>query len=84
MKKKSSRIVALVLTLCMVFFGLPVAAMAEGNVAQIEGGKAYTTLNEAITKAQDGETVRLLTDTSLSSYIPIEKSIKLDLSLIHI
>lgn len=80
MKKKSSRIVALVLTLCMVFFGLPVAAMAEGNVAQIEGGKAYTTLNEAITKAQDGETVRLLTDTSLSSYIPIEKSIKLDIN----
>lgn len=30
MKKKSSRIVALVLTLCMVFFGLPVTAMAEG------------------------------------------------------
>lgn len=80
MKKKSSRIVALVLTLCMVFFGLPVAAMAEGNVAQIEGGKAYTTLNEAITKAQDGETVRLLTDTSLSSYINIQKSIKLDIN----
>lgn len=80
MKKKSSRIVALVLTLCMVFFGLPVAAMAEGNVAQIEGGKTYTTLNEAITKAQDGETVRLLTDTILSSYIPIEKSIKLDIN----
>lgn len=80
MKKKSSRIVALVLTLCMVFFGLPVAAMAEGNVAQIEGGEAYTTLNEAITKAQDGETVRLLTNTSLSSYIPIEKSIKLDIN----
>ncbi len=80
MKKKSSRIVALVLTLCMVFFGLPVAAMAEGNVAQIEGGKAYTTLNEAITEAQDGETVRLLTNTSLSSYIPIEKSIKLDIN----
>lgn len=80
MKKKSSRIVALVLTLCMVFFGLPVAAMAEGNVAQIEGGKAYTTLNEAITKAQDGETVRLLTNTSLSSYINIQKSIKLDIN----
>lgn len=80
MKKKSSRIVALVLTLCMVFFGLPVAAMAEGNVAQIEGGKAYTTLNEAITEAQDGETVRLLTDTSLSSYINIQKSIKLDIN----
>ena len=75
MKKKSSRIVALVLTLCMVFFGLPVAAMAEGNVAQIEGGEAYTTLNEAITEAQDGETVRLLTNTILSSYINIQKSI---------
>lgn len=80
MKKKSSRIVALVLTLCMVFFGLPVAAMAEGNVAQIEGGKAYTTLNEAIKNAKEGQTVRLLTDTSLSSYIPIEKSIKLDIN----
>ena len=80
MKKKSSRIVALVLTLCMVFFGLPVAAMAEGNVAQIEGGEAYTTLNEAITEAQDGETVRLLTDTNLSSYINIQKSIKLDIN----
>lgn len=80
MKKKSSRIVALVLTLCMVFFGLPVAAMAEGNVAQIEGGKVYTTLNEAITEAQDGQTVRLLTNTSLSSYIRIQESIKLDIN----
>lgn len=80
MKKKSSRIVALVLTLCMVFFGLPVAAMAEEKVAQIEGGNAYTTLSEAIKNAKEGQTVRLLTDTSLSSYISIQKSIKLDIN----
>lgn len=80
MKKKSSRIVALVLTLCMVFFGLPVTAMAEEQVAEIEGGSSYTTLSEAITDAQAGQTVRLLTNTSLSSYIHIRESIKLDIN----
>ena len=80
MKKKSSRIVALVLTLCMVFFGLPVTAMAEEKVAEIEGGSSYTTLSDAITNAEDGQTVRLLTDTSLSSYIRIQESIKLDIN----
>ena len=80
MKKKSSRIVALVLTLCMVFFGLPVTAMADGKVAQIVGGNAYTTLSEAITNAKEGQTVRLLTNTSLSSYIHIRESIKLDIN----
>lgn len=48
MKKKSSRIVALVLTLCMVFFGLPVTAMAEGNDVVSYNGKTYSTIADAV------------------------------------
>ena len=59
MKKKSSRIVALVLTLCMVFFGLPVAAMAAGSV--ITAGAADE-LIDALKEAKDGDTVRLTKD----------------------
>lgn len=80
MKKKSSRIVALVLTLCMVFFGLPVTAMAEEQVAEIEGGSSYTTLSDAITNAEDGQTIRLMNDTNLDTSLAITKSLTLDLN----
>ena len=59
MKKKSSRIAALVLTLCMVFFGLPVAAMAAGSV--IMAGTADELIT-ALAEAEDGDTVRLTKD----------------------
>ncbi len=56
MKKKSSRIVALVLTLCMVFFGLPVAAMAEGNdVVSYNGGTPTNQVAATVTTSA-GET----------------------------
>lgn len=57
MKKKSSRIVALVLTLCMVFFGLPVSAFA-----------ADVSTAEALTKAfTEGGEYQLTTDITVTT-----------------
>lgn len=55
MKKLLAIMLALVMVLAMV------PAFAEGDVAQIDGAK-YTTLDEAITAAKDGETIELLAD----------------------
>ena len=63
MKKKSSRIVALVLTLCMVFFGLPVAAMAEGSVVEVNNPQALT---EAVNNAKAGDVIRLTGDIEVT------------------
>ena len=60
MKKKSSRIVALVLTLCMVFFGLPVTAMAEGRLPSADNGVIKLTEDVSVATLpleESGETV---------------------------
>lgn len=53
MKKKSSRIVALVLTLCMVFFGLPVTAMANENDVVSYNGATYSTIADAVAEIHE-------------------------------
>lgn len=51
---------------------------AEGDVAQI-GDTTYATLNAAISAANDGETIELLSDASLSTIaFPAEKTITVD------
>lgn len=77
MKKKSSRIAALLLTLCMVFFGLPVAAMAEGSVVEVD---TLQELTDAVNNAEDGQTIRLMNDTNLDTSLAITKSLTLDLN----
>lgn len=53
---------------------------AEKNVAQI-GDVAYTSLNEAISAAKDGETVTLLSDTTMGKTGRVDgESITLDLN----
>ncbi len=46
-------------------------------VAQI-GATKYTTLAAAIADAQDGDTVKLLTDVTVSAFVDVSKSITLD------
>lgn len=65
MKKK---LTAMLLIMSMVCTFLPVSAMAEeaaGNEAAI-GDVQYATLEEAIQKANDGETITLLSDANIS------------------
>lgn len=73
MKKKSSRIVALVLTLCMVFFGLPVSAFA-----------ADVSTAEALTKAfTEGGEYQLTADIPVGtkqSWVINGKNVVLDLN----
>lgn len=79
MKKKSSRIVALVLTLCMVFFGLPVAAMAEGGVSI--NGTPYESIAAAIKEADDNDVIEINESIVLNDPLTIQnKSIVLDLN----
>lgn len=56
-----------------------VKPLSEVAVAKTADGKMHTTLAEAITAANDGETVVLLKDTSISQQQTISKSLTLDL-----
>lgn len=85
MKRK---LCSVLLALCMVLTLLPVSAMAEDRapaeaepeyVAQI-GNQGYATLAEAVEKANDGDTITLLSDTTVSTPIVINKTLTLNLN----
>lgn len=60
------RLLATLLTLCMVLTMLPTAAFAaDGDVAQI-GDTTYATLDEAVEAAEEGATIELLQDCELT------------------
>ena len=64
MKKFTKRILSTFVALMMVFSLLPAAAFAaEGDVAKI-GDTGYTTLDAAISEAEDGATIELLGDAT--------------------
>lgn len=70
MRKKSSRFGALLLTLCMVFFGLPASAMAETAV-QV---RTWEELKNAVESAAVGET----TVIRMTEDIVVEESMTVD------
>ena len=74
------KLLVLMLTVVMLFaFGTVAvfASEAEEKAATVNGTE-YTTIAEAITAAQAGETVTLLRDVTLSEILVINKSIILD------
>ncbi len=79
------RLLALALTLAMVLSVMPVTALAEGDltaVAQIDNTE-YTSLDEALTKVQNGETIKILAAARVDrteTYEITGKSITLDLN----
>lgn len=84
MKQRPVRkLLALVLSLLLVFAFTPAAFAEEGNVAKnATTGVEYTKLSEAIRQAGDGDQIELLSDTSKSRtgiYIGSNKNITLDL-----
>ena len=65
-KKLTSRLLSILVSLCMVLALFPTTAFAaEGDVAQI-GDQTYKTLDEAIEAAEDGATIELLADATTS------------------
>ena len=60
-----AKFLSVLLALTMVLSLLPTAALAEDDedVAEINGTK-YATLDEAVSKAQDEQTIKLLNDAS--------------------
>lgn len=85
------RISALILAFCMVLALMPATALAEGtgNVAKI-GDTEYDTLQAAVERAQNGDTITLIADVvlepkdgeknTLSPLITIDKDLTLDLA----
>lgn len=81
MKKLLSTIMALVMLLSLV----PMAVVAEGvefteanSEAQING-LYYETLDDAVSKVADGDTIKLVKDVTGQVVIPADKTITLDL-----
>ena len=70
------KLFAACLSLCLAAALFAVPAFAAGDVAQVEGGQAYGTLQEAIDEAQTSGKVTLLKDIT----IPAGKSIELVLN----
>ena len=70
MKKTLAIMLALIMVLAMI------PAFAEGEVAQI-GGTKYATLDEAIEKAKDGETIELLADCETAG-MNLSKNLTID------
>lgn len=70
--------VCLALCLAMALFAVPV--FAEGDVAQVEDGQAYGTLQAAIDAVQTSGKVTLVQDTQEDITIPEDKKIELVLN----
>lgn len=60
------RLLASFLAAAMMLTMAPFAFAAEGDVAEVNG-TGYSTLDEAINTAQEGQTIKLLTDASAST-----------------
>lgn len=78
-----TRIFSILMTCAMLLSLLPATAIAaEGDVAEVNG-TGYGTLAGAVEAAASGQTVKMLTDTDISTTglkIPIDKSLTLDLN----
>ena len=65
-KKLTSRLLSVLVSLCMVLALVPTTAFAEeGDVARI-GGQTYATLDAAIEVAAEGSTIELLQDGEIT------------------
>ena len=74
------KLFAVCLSLCLAVALFAVPAFAEGEVAQVEGGQTYGTLQEAIDAVQTSGKVTLVQDTRENIAIPGDKKIELVLN----
>lgn len=69
------------LTVMMVLTMMPTMAFAQtGNVCQIDGKSAYTSLEAALEAADEGDTIRLTQSFSLEANVSVKKDVTLDLN----
>ena len=71
---------AVCLSLCLAIALCAVPAFADGDVAQVEGGNTYSTLQAAIDEVSDTGKVTLLKDTNEDITIASGKTIELVLN----
>lgn len=71
---------AVCLSLCLAIALCAVPAFADGDVAQVEGGKTYPTLQQAIDAVSGSGKVKLLKDTAEDITIASGKTIELVLN----
>ena len=77
--KKHSKLLVLVLSLALIIGAVAIVASADnGNVCKI-GSKEYATLEEAISAAQNGDVIKLISDASIST--SQQKPISFDVDL---
>ena len=80
-KSNTGKLLVAVLALAMVISGCAIVfseeADAEGNVAKI-GTKEYSTLENAVLEATEGQTIELIQNASVSTSIDIENSVTID------
>ena len=78
MTRQAKKWLGVFLAVVLVFAMAPMAAFAVGEVASVEGGASYTTVQEAIDNANGG-TVTLLDDVEESITIPAGTTVTLNL-----
>ena len=82
MRKKTNKLMSLLLTLCMVVglaSGLGISAAADGAVCVV-GTTEYTSISDAITAATGPVTIRLIADVETNVSVATDKDITLDLN----
>lgn len=79
MKKRRLMLCSLVSLIMVFVMAVPMTVSAATNVAKV-GDTEYTTLEAAVGEAQDGDTVTLLTATSINANLAITKNITLNLA----
>ncbi len=78
--KTLKKLLSAVLVLAMLCSVLVIPALAvEGDVAEVNG-VGFASLAEAVNAANAGDTVKLLSDVTLTSYLGIPKKVTIDLN----
>lgn len=79
MKRK---LLTILLSLTMIMISMTNVVFADGEepVAQIVDGSSYTTVQNAVDAATDGQTIRLIVDCNENVSIPQDKTVTIDLN----
>ena len=73
---KLKKTLAILMVLAMLVVGAPITAIAAGGVCSI-GGVSYSSINEAVAAAQDGDVINVTSNTTVSEKMTIAKKIEL-------
>ena len=73
---KLKKTLAILMVLAMLVVGSPITAIAAGGVCSI-GGVSYSSINDAVAAAQDGDVINVTANTTVSAKMTITKKIEL-------